>query len=104
MEKSDLVFYIIDVSSNDWRRELTEFSESADPVRSKFVFNKSDLVAESGRHPEVFEALKALGREGASFWTSAKSRGADSWFKAAPFHPVPHRPTTVLLVTLSYAR
>jgi tRNA modification GTPase len=71
MEKSDFVFYVLDLSEFGWSEELAGFLSDA-KENSFFVFNKIDLDrdgTEVRRSRELLEAASARG-----FWVSAITR------------------------------
>lgn len=70
MEKSDLVFYVIDMSASDWREELLGF-HNEQRTNSYFVFNKMDLDQSGAWKSEASAELEKLGSPGSSFFVSA---------------------------------
>lgn len=70
MDKSDMVFYIIDLSSSDWRQETLDFHRQG-RSNAYFVFNKVDLD-KTGELRSASEAeLETLGLGQHGFWVSA---------------------------------
>jgi tRNA modification GTPase len=70
MQKSDLVFYVIDVDSDSWVAEFDEFVLEA-KANSYFVFNKIDLDSARSRQSSVEGALALRGGEG--YFVSART-------------------------------
>ena len=73
MARSDYSFYVIDLSSPDWLRDLHEFQAGV-TAEHRFVFNKLDLD-KSGEWAARSEAeLERLGLINQGFWVSSVSR------------------------------
>jgi tRNA modification GTPase len=71
MEKSDLVFYVIDASEDDWNEEFQHFlAESGS--HGVFLFNKIDLDKSATRLSAIQEAVQKAGVQ--AFYVSAKTR------------------------------
>lgn len=83
MQKSDVVFFVIDLSSPDWKNEVLDFNRDngknqSDPSNSSngyYVFNKVDLDSTGDLKSSSSALLDQLGLSGRGFWVSALRKG-----------------------------
>lgn len=73
MQRSDFVFYVIDLNTSEWRDEIKEFHQS-ELSNAFFVFNKVDLDLQGDLQEASQRELRSLGLENRGFWVSAVSR------------------------------
>lgn len=70
MEKSDLVFFVIDLSAPTWREDLRSFL-GRPPANAKILFNKIDLDRSEEWRAQAEAELENLGFADGAFWVSA---------------------------------
>ena len=77
MEKADLVFFVVDASTEDWQNDLREFAAQVRP-NSYFLLNKVDQPSVQAKRREVAQLCESLGISDRVYWVSAAtSEGLD---------------------------
>ncbi|MEK7357036.1 MAG: tRNA uridine-5-carboxymethylaminomethyl(34) synthesis GTPase MnmE, partial [Bdellovibrionota bacterium] len=72
MDRSDHVFFVIDLSAPSWREDLRSFL-GRPPANAKVLFNKIDLDRSDEWRAQAEAELEVLGTPDVAFWVSAST-------------------------------